>query len=152
MFLLKIQKTSEARLWMLCFHWWAVTPWSNPLISAGPQRFAAPGSVRHPNSGVMAHSLLTVDAFVGTSTSVVHWICLPLQSKQYTLVTCSNVSLQILFWGSHKVTGLQEKEFGQKYPQWKLNNVQHWNFCGRFCIPMKRGPELDPWYFKFLLL
>lgn len=30
MFLLKVCKSSKARFWMLYFHWWAVTPRSNP--------------------------------------------------------------------------------------------------------------------------
>lgn len=78
---------------------------ATPLTSAGPQRFVAPGSVRHPKSAAMAHPLLTVDTLVGTRTFVAHWICLLFQSKPYTLVTCSNLSLLNpfvrIFW-SHR--------------------------------------------------
>lgn len=42
MFLLKIRKTSEARLWMLCFHWWAATPWSNPTDLSWTPKICGP--------------------------------------------------------------------------------------------------------------
>lgn len=44
MFLLKIHKASEARLWMLCFHWWEVTPWSNPTDLSCTTKICSPRS------------------------------------------------------------------------------------------------------------
>lgn len=122
---------------------------ATPLTLAGPQRFTAPGSVRHPNSGVMA-LFINSGCFWRQLWWCIEFFCLFNQSS--TLQSLVQILLcKILLWKSLEVTGLQEKEFGQKYPQWKLKNVQHWTFHGRFCLPMKRGSKLHPWYLKFLL-
>lgn len=145
MFLLKIRKTSEARLWMLCFHWWAATPRSNPTDLSWTPKICGPRISQA--SKVSSHGTPFINSgHFGRHPNFRGALNLPAFSIKavHSSHLFESFSAKSFLWESLEVTGLQEKEFGQKYPQWKLKNVQQWNFCGRLCLPMKRGSELDP--------
>lgn len=138
-FLLKICKASETRLWMLCFHWWAATPWSNPTDLGWTTEICSPRISQA--SKLRSHGTLFINSehCLGTSAFVVHWICLPFQSKQYTPVTSSNLSLQNPFvrisW-SHRTP---REGVWAEIPQWRLRMCNTGNFEGDSAYQWKEG-------------